>query len=145
MNLNLICSVCQCMSSSKIFQVLTLLHFPNSWEAHGFARIMLYYKKNFECCRITELEDDHVQAIWVKSGFKNGKKGYYCHMYREHTSHLGSSLQVQKDYLSKFINQCENALLHNNPHEPNEVFILGDMNVDSYLNKWMSRDYSLYS
>ena len=66
-------------------------------------------------------------------------------MYREHTSHLGNSMQVQKDNLIKFVKQCEDALVHNNPDEPNEVFILGDMNSDSYLNKWMSRYYSIYS
>ena len=56
-------------------------------------------------------------------------------MYREHTSHLGNSMQVQKDNLIKFVKQCEDALVHNNPDEPNEVFILGDMNLDSYQNK----------
>ena len=66
-------------------------------------------------------------------------------MYREHTSHLGNSMQVQKDNLIKFVKQCEDALVHNNPDEPNEVYILGDMNLDSYLNKWMSRYYSIYS
>ena len=121
------------------------IHFPKSWECHGYARVVLYYKSNFECSRIPELEDDHLQSIWVRCGFKNSKKGYYCHTYREHTSYLGNSLESQKENLSKLLEQSENALFHGNPNEPNEIYILGDMNLDSYQNRWKDRHYSLYS
>ena len=65
------------------------LHLPKSWEAHGYARVVLYSKKTFDCPRIPELEDDHLQTIWVKFGFKNSRAGYYCQGYREHTSNMG--------------------------------------------------------
>ena len=120
------------------------IHFPKSWEVHGYARVILYYKNNFECPRIPELENDHLQSIWVKFGFKNSKAGYYCHTYREHTSNLGKSLQAQKEKLNLLIDQCENALNHGNPTEPNEVYMLGDINLDSYKDRWLERNYSLY-
>ena len=43
-----------------------------------------------------------------------------------------------------FVDQCENALIHGNPAEPDEIFILGDMNLDSFKDRWLQRDYSLY-
>ena len=121
------------------------IHFPKSWNIHGYARILLYYKKSFDCPRIHELEDDNLQTIWVKFGFKNSKAGYYCHTYREHTSNLGNSLQAQKEKLNLFVDQCESALVHGNPPEPNEIFVIGDINLDSYRGRWLKRDYHLYS
>ena len=121
------------------------IHFPKSWEAHGYARILLYYKKTFDCPRILDLEDEHLQTIWVKFGFKNSKAGYYCHTYREHTSNLGNSLQAQKEKLNQLVGQCERALTHGYPCEPNEIYMLGDMNIDSYRGRWLQRDYHLYS
>ena len=135
-------SECDLKKNSPNFDIEKLkvpgynIHLPKSWEVHGYARIILYYKKTFDCPRIPELEDDHLQTIWVKFGFKNSKAGYYCHTYREHTSNLGKSLQVQKEKLSQFVDQCENALRHGNHAEPNEIFILGDMNLYSYKDRW---------
>ena len=66
------------------------IHFPKSWNTHGYARIILYYKKSFDCPRIHELEDENLQTIWVKFGFKNshnillsiasGTKGLFLHL-----------------------------------------------------------------
>ena len=43
------------------------------------------------------------------------------------------------------VDQCEQALNHGSPDEQNELYILGDMNLDSYKDRWLQRDYSLYS
>ena len=143
-------SECELRKNSPSFNMEKLkvpgynIHFPKSWDAHGYARVVLYYKKTFDCPRIPELEDDHLQTIWVKFGFKNSKAGYYCHTYREHTSNLGNSHQVQKEKLIQLVDQCENALIHGNPAEPNEIYILGDMNLDSHKDRWLQRDYPLY-
>ena len=121
------------------------LHMPRSWEEHGYARLVLYSKKGFECPRISELEDDHLQSIWVKFGFKNSRPGYYCHTYREHNSNLGNSLEVQKRKLELLVEQCERALLHGNNRDENELYILGDLNLDSCNQRWLNPDYRLYS
>ena len=63
----------------------TLL-FPKSWTVHSFARVVVYVKNNLEYVQVPELEDNLIQSIWIKGGFKRGKKVYYCHGYREHTS-----------------------------------------------------------
>ena len=70
---------------------------PKSWESGGFARVAVYVKKTFSYTQIHELEDDIVQSIWLKGGFKNSKQIYFCHGYREqqralpHSSHSNSS------------------------------------------------------
>ena len=121
------------------------IYFPKSWEQHGYARVLVYYKKTLECSRLPELEDEHLQTIWFKFGFKNSRAGFYCHGYREHKSNLGNSIQSQKEKLNLLISQGEKALCHGNPAEPNEIYILGDMNIDTLDGKWLQRDYSLYS
>ena len=121
------------------------LHMPKSWEAHGYARVVLYSKKSFDCPRIPELEDDHLQTIWVKFGFRNSRAGYYCHGYREHTSNMGRSINVQMGKLNTLVEQWESALYHGNPSETNEVYILADMNLDSLHDRWLQPDYNLYS
>ena len=45
--------------------------------------------------------------------------------------------------LRKQLDQWEEALEHDNPKAENEVHIMGDMNLDSYRNRWMEPDYSL--
>ena len=121
------------------------IYFPKSWDLHGYARVVVYYKKTLDCSQVPELEDEHLQTIWFKFGFKNSKVGYYCHGYREHTSNLGGSLQTQKNKLNLFMSQWEQALCHGRPAEPNEVYILCDMNLDSLHGRWLQQDYSLYS
>ena len=119
--------------------------FPKSWSVHGFARVIVYVKTTLEFEQISELEDDMVQSIWIKAGFKNSKKIYFCHSYREHTTTEGNSLSAQLQYLTKFLFQWEDAACHNNPAEPNEVHVCGDMNLDCLDGKWLKSDYRLVS
>ena len=78
-----------------------------------------------------------------KYGFKNSKSLYFCHCYREHTSRLGSSIGQQRQYLDIFPSHWEEASVHGNPNEPNEIHISGDMNVDTLNGKWLKSDYHL--
>ena len=112
---------------------------------HGYARVAVYVKNSFEYVRVPELEDEHLQSIWVRGGFKNSKHGFYCHMYREHSSNIGGTIIAQKQKLNLLIDQWEKAILFGGPQEPNDIFVLGDMNLDSYNNAWLNPDYNLYS
>ena len=80
-----------------------------------------------------------VQSIWIKGGFKNSRKIFFCHAYREHTSSLGNTLSNQRDYLDKFLQQWEEASELRNGGEPNEIHTMGDMNLDVLNGKWLSR------
>ena len=122
----------------------TLL-FPKSWSSHGFARVVVYVKKTLEFEQIGELEDDLVQSIWLRGGFKNSKMLYFCHCYREHTSTLGNSIRAQKANLMILLDQWESATQHSNPVEPNEIHICGDMNLDILKGRWLQPDYPLVS
>ena len=62
----------------------------------GYTRVVVYVKKSLDYQQIHDLEDDLVQSIWLKGGYKTGKKMYYCHAYREHTSTLGAGIRNQK-------------------------------------------------
>ena len=119
--------------------------FPKSWSVYGFARVVVYVKKTLEFQQLIELEDEHVQSIWIKTGFKNSKKVYYCHGYREHKTTEGRSLAAQSHNLTSFLAQWEEAVCHGNPPEPNEVHICADMNLDCLGGKWLQPDYSLVS
>ena len=55
--------------------------FPKSWTANGIARVIVYVKNNFEYEQLQDLEDDQVQSVWLRGGFKNGEKIYFCHGY----------------------------------------------------------------
>ena len=123
------------------YQVL----YPKSWESLGFARVLVYVKKGFEFEQIHELEEDKVQSIWIKGGFKKSKKIYFCHGYREHTTTLGNSLTAQRATLELFLQQWEIAAEHGSPAEPNEVHISGDMNLDSLNGRWLHPGYPLLS
>ena len=114
--------------------------FPKSWASLGQARVVMYVKKTLEFEHVVELENEEVQSIWIKAGFKNGKKIFYCHGYREHTCLAGVS---QESNLEIFLSQWENATVHGNPEESNEVHISGDMNLDSLGDRWHSADYHL--
>ena len=102
-------------------------------------------KNTLEYEELSILEDEVVQSVWLKGGFKKGKKLYFCHAYREHTSTLGNSVRAQKSHLETFLSQWEAATLHNNPDEPNETHISGDMNLDCFQGKWLRSDYNLAS
>ena len=122
------------------------LLFPSSWTSHGFAQVVIYIKSSLEYEQIHELQDDLIQSIWVKTGFKNSRKILFCHTYREHTSALGNSLRCQREHLEKFLQQWKAALqVRNNSCDPNEIHIAGDMNLDALNGRWLNPDYSLFS
>ena len=116
---------------------------PKSWSEHGKARIVMYVKKNLAYEHVEELENPDIQSIWIKAGFKNNKKVYYSHVYREHTSTLGSSISSQRSALATMLGQWEDALVHGDQDTVNEVHIAGDMNLDSLEGRWQESDYSL--
>ena len=97
--------------------------FPKSWNIHGFARVVVYVKKSLHYEQVFDLEHDLVQSIWVKGGYKNGKKIYFCHAYREHSSIMGDSINSQKDYLNILLGQWEAATTDKFPTEPNELHV----------------------
>ena len=117
--------------------------YPKSWSVHGYARVVVYVKKSFKYEQIVDLEDEKVQSVWLRGNFKNCKKIYFCHGYREHLASL--PIQEQRDYLHKFLNQWESASEHNFPTEPNEVHVSLDMNIDTYRGRWLQSDYRLLS
>ena len=105
----------------------------------------MYVKSTLEYERLEEIEHDSVRSIWIRGGFKNGKKIIFCHSYREHTNCLGSSLHAQKGCLDTFLHQWDLASQINTGDEPNEIHICGDINLDAYLEKCLSPSYYLYS
>ena len=119
------------------------LLFPLSWSKHGYARVVVYVKSTLQYQQVLDLGDDVVQSVWLKGGFRNSKKIFFCHAYREHSSSLGSSIQSQRDYLDRFLTQWEKAIVHGDPGEANEVHVAGDMNVDILDGKWLRPDYHL--
>ena len=144
------CSECELINIYNENQLKVLkipgyeLLMPKSWEAHGYARVVVYVKKSLKFQRMDILEDDHFQSIWIKCGFMNSKQGFYCHGYREHTSNIGRSIQNQLLKLTTFLDQWDQAIHIGNPEEPNDIFILCDMNLDSYCDKWMDPSYNLF-
>ena len=119
----------------------TIIMFPKSWSLHSYARILVYVRKSFKCRQIFDLQDDRVQSIWLKGGYKNCKEIYFCHTYREHLSQETSFIQQQ--YLSTLLDQWEAAVVYNGAQEPNETHICGDLNIDVYQDKWLQSDYPL--
>ena len=85
------------------------LLYPKSWQSHGFARVVVYVKKTLSYQQVHALEDEIVQSIWLRGSFKNCKTLYFCHAYREHASSMGSTINAQKQYLSKLLVQWECA------------------------------------
>ena len=118
---------------------------PKSLDSAEFARVAVYVKKTFMYRQVFELQDDMVQTIWLKGGFKNSKQIYFCHGYREHKSAIGNTVNDQKIYLERFLAQWEAATVHCNPEEPNEVHICCDMNIDTHNEKWLESSYPLVS
>ena len=47
--------------------------FPKSWATKGVARVIVYVKEGLEYEQLHGLEDDKVQSVWLRAGFKNGK------------------------------------------------------------------------
>ena len=118
---------------------------PKSWDNQGHARLVVFIKKTLEYDHLDGLENADVQSIWLRAGFKNQSKIYFCHMYREHTNTLGNSMAAQRTTLEKQLMQWEEAVSFGNPRTPNEVHIAGDMNLDSLNGKWLKSDYTLVS
>ena len=121
------------------------LLFPKSWALHGQARVIIYIKKTLQYERISDIENDDVQSVWVKAGFRNSRRIYICHTYREHMNRLGGTLRHQRIMLEKLLSQWEDALVHANVDEENEVHISGDMNLDSLNDRWLDPSYHLAS
>ena len=119
--------------------------FPKSWEVHGYARVVVYVKKSLQYEQVFDLEDNLVQSVWLKGGYKNGKKIYFCHAYREHSSAMGDSIASQSNYLQILLAQWEAASEHSFPIEPNEVHVSLDMNLDYLKEKWLKASYRLCS
>ena len=79
--------------------------FPKSWRIHGFARVLVYVKDSLDYEQVTELQDDLAQSVWLRGSFRGSKRILFCHLYREHTSTLGSSLRVQRSSLETLLGQ----------------------------------------
>ena len=77
---------------------------------YGFARVLVYVRKTFKYSQVQDLQDDKVQSIWVKVGYRNSKDIYFCHAYREHLSRETSG--AQQNYVQTFLNQWETAVYH---------------------------------
>ena len=118
---------------------------PKSWEYCGKARLVVYVKRTLEYDHLPELENDDIQSVWIRAGFKNTKKVFYSHQYREHTNTLGSSMAAQRKALDKMLAQWEAAVSHGSQDTPNEVHIAGDMNLDCLGGRWLQSGYSLVS
>ena len=119
--------------------------FPKSWNIHGFARVIIYVKKSLEYEQLNCIEDDLFQSIWLRGGVKKGKRIFFCHYYREHTSTVGNSISSQKQSLKKFLSQWEVATTLDSSNEANKIHISGDMNLDSLNDKWLNPKYYLFS
>ena len=89
-----------------------------------------------------ELEDERVQSVWLKGGYKNSKEIYFCHAYREHLS--GEASSVVHDYIDTFLGQWDSAAHLNSPAQSNETHICGDMNIDVYQGKWLQANILWY-
>ena len=118
---------------------------PKSWKIKGVARVLVYVKRTLEFQQISDLEDDEIQTIWLKTSFKNSKKVFFSHQYREHTSTLGNTLAAQRSALDKMLLQWETAKMFGGQVEPNEVHVMGDMNIDCLNDRWVDKKYSLSS
>ena len=121
------------------------LLFPKSWEVFNYARVVMYVKSTLHYKQVHELEDEMVQSVWIKGGFKNMKQILFCHAYREHTNTMGNTLQHQRDSLERFLRQWEVPSITTNGSEPNEIHICGDMNLDVLDEKWLQQSYHLLS
>ena len=109
---------------------------PRTWSTHGYARVVTYVKKTLQYDQVQDLQSVDVESIWIRAGFRNCKKLYICHAYREHLSNIGGSLRQQRIILEKFLVQWGEALAYGSVDSENEVHISGDMNLDALNNRW---------
>ena len=125
-------SLCSKMSEVKNLIVKEKPHI------HGISEAELRkacHKKSLQFEQKPALQDP--QSIWIRAGFKNMKKKFFSHQYREHTSTLGSSIASQRKLLEKLLSQWEAAIGYDNTDDFNEVHVVGDMNLDSLNNGWL--------
>ena len=54
-------------------------------------------------------------------------------------------MSAQRKYLEILLGQWERALEHNNHNDSNEVHVTGDMNLDALDDRWLNKNYHLYS
>ena len=118
---------------------------PLSWEIEGQARVVIFIKRSLSYEQVNKLEDPSIQSIWLRAGFKNMRRIYFCHQYREHTNSLGNSMACQREALQKMLDQWEMAAVHESDEAQNELHIMGDFNLDCYNGKWLHPKYSLRS
>ena len=109
------------------------------------ARVVVYIKKTLEYIQVHELEEKDIQSIWIRGGFRQSKKVFYSHQYREHTSTLGSNMSTQRTSLNKMLAQWEAATRYGGQDQSNEVHVSGDMNIDCLNGRWLDASYSLVS
>ena len=107
--------------------------------------MVVYVKKSLHYEIVSTLQNPEVQTVWFRTGFKNTKKIYFSHQYREHTSTMGSSLASQRKSLETMLAQWEDAVVHESHDQLNKVYIMEDMNLDSLNDMWIQPDYSLIS
>ena len=120
--------------------------FPKSWSVNGHARIIVYIKSSICYEQLHNLEDVNIQSIWIKGGFRNGRKLYFGHVYREHTSTMGNSLASQRKYLESLLQQWESVFINSSGlSTEHELHIMGDMNIDALPEKWLNSSYALES
>ena len=97
----------------------------------------MYIKSSLQYEQVLDLETEAVQSIWIKGVFKNTRKILFCHMYREHTCSLGSSLQDQRDNLESLLLQWEKASEVKTGNGATEIHIMGDLNLDALHGIWL--------
>ena len=118
---------------------------PKSWDSYGRARVIVYVKKTLEYEHLPDLEHADIQSVWLRAGFKNSRKVFYSHQYREHTNTMGNSMAAQRRAQDRMLMQWEAALVYGNTDTTNEVHIAGDMNLDCMSGRWLESSYSLVS
>ena len=102
---------------------------PNSWEAHGKARIMVYVKDEVKV-RQENLRNDekHIQTVLLEVGFGRSRSHLASFYYREWKSCVmgESSKEFQCTYLSQLMDVWRRCTDRNK-----EFVALGDMNLCS--------------
>jgi hypothetical protein len=98
-------------------------------------------KQNNQSDQLKKLKVPGYKLLLPKSWEMHG----YAHVAVYVNKTLDYLINNQKEKLELFLNQWDHALSHGNPSEPNDIFVLCDMNIDSYEEKWLNPNYHLYS
>ena len=70
----------------------------------------MFVKKSIYYEHLEDIENEDTQTIWLRAGFKNTKKIYFSHQYREHTNTMGNSLAAQRTALEKMLIQWDEGV-----------------------------------